>query len=211
MMNRRTLLLASAAMGAVSFVGAARTVPLVPLRAEPRHRRIFASTGKYGCYRLESDGPAQPRKIVRKDVIERTFGEGTYDTLTQPDHWRMIDAGWFGGDDLHQPIPIADEAYDIWWANHHPMVEAHDILADLFPDLYVGFPFGSGIRKFGVEMAEHPCSPRFVTADVDSDFHLIRLADEVAARSDLISIVLPPEVKVLRTDPSYMHWLEGRV
>ncbi len=210
MMNRRTLLLASAAMGSITFLGAARAVAHVPLRAQPRHRRIFVRPGTYGAYRLESDGPAEPRKIVRKEVIERTFGEGSYETLTQPDHWRMIDAGWFGGSDLHQPIPVADEAYDIWRANHHPVVEAHDIIADLFPDLYSPFPWSGRMARYGLSMVEHPCTPRFATADVDFEFNLIRLADEVAARSNLVSIVLPPEVNALRADPGYKHWREGR-
>lgn len=211
MMNRRNILLASAAMGAMTFVGAARAVPLVPLRAKPRHRRIFTTKESNGRYLLRSDGPEEPRKIIRKEVIERSFGEGTYDTLIQPDHWQMIDEGWFGGDDLRLPVPMEDEAYDLWRAYHHPVCEAHDLIADLFPDLYMPFPWSGQMGRFGVTMAEHPCTPRFATAHVDFEFNLIRLADEIAARSELVSIVLPPEAIAAREDPSYARWLEGRI
>ena len=194
-MERRDFLAAATALGAIACAPPAAAFAPVPLRAEPRRRLIFPRLDRNGAWLLHSDGPEAPPATVRRAVIERVFGAGTFDTLHLPDHWAMIEAGWFGGEDLHQPIPVADEVHDLWRAFHHPVCEAHDLIADLFGARTPGHLGCPEMIARGLEMAEHPCTPRFATARIRSDERLCDLAAEVARRTDRLAIVLPEEVR----------------
>jgi hypothetical protein len=40
--------------------------------------------------------------------------KGTHQAVFQPDHWAMIDAGWFGGNDLFDPAESGGLELWIW-------------------------------------------------------------------------------------------------
>ena len=92
---------------------------------------------------LCSDSPETPPTLIKSAALERAFGPGTDLLLQQPDHWRMIDEGWFVGDDLYEPTDFEDPAFLIW-------TEAHDFLYDLFRDR---IPF----RSFSNSVASARC------------------------------------------------------
>ena len=94
----------------------------------------------------------------------------------------MIDEGWFAEGDLYEPAVFEDPAFRIWHANYRPETEAHDLLYDLFQDQITG-PFGARLPDLGLELGEHPSTPRYATAKLDGDWCLTRLTDEVAART----------------------------
>lgn len=194
-MNRRDFLAASSAMAAVTAAGPAPAFAPSPLRALPRHRRIFVQQEDEFSWLFCSDAPAYPPKVVRYDVIERVFGAGTYDTLGQPDHWRMIAEGWFGGEDLHQPVPLGDWTYTIWKSFYHPVVEAHDLLRAAFGWRFGIVPsIGGGLRN-GLVFAEHPSTPRYTTARAHSPWAVIGIALDLAGLDQSMDIVLPKELE----------------
>lgn len=183
MITRRNFIAASAATASGSLaVGAAEEDRRLPLKAEPRVRTLQARPAENGRLLLISDGPEAPPKLIRPEALERAFGPGTERVLYQPDHWRMIDEGWFMDDDLYEPSDGEDAAFDIWRANYRPEVEAHDLLYDLFQDDITG-PFGVRIAKYGLELGEHPSTPRYATAKLDGAGYLPGLAAEVARRT----------------------------
>jgi hypothetical protein len=185
----------------------------VPLRATPRFRRIHARCEGGGSWLLYSDGPAEAPKVIRAEVIEDVFGVGTYATLTLRDHWAMIEAGWFVGDDLHQPVPLGDDTYDVWRGYYHPVTEAHDILYDLFVPR-CGLMRWGGILPNGLDLRVHPSTPRYATARVNHELDLLRCVLDVEGSSDLVEIVLPEELKPLRdeySDPVMEDILMSRV
>lgn len=164
-----------------------------PLRAEPRSRRILPRPQPGGLWLMETDAPSRPRPVVRPEVIDRVFGAGTHDTLGHPDHWRMIDAGWFTGADLHLPVPPDDEAYLHWRAHHHPAAEAHDILAALFGKR-AGRRWRGARLSNGLTLWDDGGCPRHATARVHSDRDLLQVAEEVAQMDLPLEIVLPDAV-----------------
>lgn len=166
----------------------------VPLRAAPGMRRLFPRAEPGGVWVFESDAPPRPQPIIRAEAVARCFGAGVYATLTHPDHWRMIAAGWFSGPDLHLPTPFEDESFLVWHAFHHPVNEAHDILAALFT------PPGT-LRRWrgtrlsnGLTFRDDAGTPRHATARVHSDLDLIRVAEDVAQKDIPLEIVLPDAV-----------------
>ena len=94
----------------------------------------------------------------------------------------MIDEGWFSEEDLYEPTDFEDPAFLIWHPNYSPQTKAHDLLYDLFRDRITG-PFGARVPEFGLELAEHPATPRYATAKLDSDWCLQRLMAQVAERT----------------------------
>jgi hypothetical protein len=157
-----------------------------PLRAEPKHRIIRARSGSRGGLRLFSDGPQEPRPLIRTEVLEATFGKGVGQSLSQPDHWRMIDEGWFACDDLFEVTDLASWDYAVWQANYHPECEAHDLLFEFFG---AGLWPGGGINEdLGLVFAEHPCTPRFATLDLIDGDRLPDLASRLADVTEWITI-----------------------
>ncbi|NDW54466.1 twin-arginine translocation signal domain-containing protein [Aliiroseovarius sp. PrR006] len=151
-----------------------------PLRAEPRRRTIYSKPAPDGGLRLYSDGSPDPRPLIRTQVLERAFGKGVEQSLLQPDHWRMIDARWFEGDELFELNDVTSWQYAVWKANYHPECEAHDLLYDFFGKGV--FP-GGGINKdYNLAFSEHPCTPRFATVTLLNEH---RLPDLVARITDL--------------------------
>ena len=153
-----------------------------PLKAMPRVRTLSAKPTGDGRLILFSDGPETPQKLIRPGALERAFGLGTDLELRQPDHWLMIDKGWFSVADLYEPTDFEDPAFRIWHTNYRPETEAHDLLYDLFRDQIAG-PFVVRVPDLGLELGEHPSTPRYATAKLDGDWCLHRLAEEVAART----------------------------
>jgi hypothetical protein len=141
-------------------------------------------------------------------VIERVFGEGAYNRLSQRDHWEMIEAVWFEGDDLHMPVPLEDPTYDVWKGYYHPVTEAHDLLRDLFAKKYMVLPPFGGTLPNGMSMGEHPITPRYATARVNSDIELLRCHFDVATFGAPIELVLPQELSQLRNEYSAVESFE---
>jgi|GEM_PF-5869050 len=50
---------------------------------------------------------------------------------SQPDHWRMIDAGWFGEGDLFEAGEL-DNVSLAWFGNYEPFKEAYNLLSDVY-------------------------------------------------------------------------------
>ena len=189
MITRRDFIVTSAATASTPMVKSAhaREKDSLPLRALPKVRTLSAKPVSDGRLLLTSDGPEVPPELIRQEPLERAFGRGITLVLTQPDHWRMIKDGWFSGEDLYQPTDFDDPAFQIWQANYRPVTEAHDLLCDLFRDKITG-PFGTHIPDLGLELAEHPNTPRYATAKLDSEYCLPRLATELAARTSWLVI-----------------------
>lgn len=184
MITRRDFIISSAAAAATAMPFANQAQPLAvgPLTAKQRMRRLFLTRTPEWEYRLVSDGPDRPQPLIKRSVVERTFGGGTYDTLRQRDHWEMIEAGWFRGDDLFVPQPVRDPEYDIWQAFYRPEVEAHDLLEDLF---FEGRAprWGAHMPEYSMTLAEHPNTPRYATAKIYDIHYLPQLAAAVEART----------------------------
>lgn len=151
---------------------------------------------------MHSDGPYEPRKVIRWTVIEEVFGAGTYNQLSQRDQWEMIEAGWFTGDDLHLPVPTGDDTYLVWKGYYHPVCEAHDLLRDLFATRYWSMFHGGWAVPNGMTLAEHPCTPRYATARVESDLGVLRCHFDVASFGSTVELVLPEELHDIRNDYS---------
>jgi hypothetical protein len=194
-MNRREFLAASTAMAALASLKPAKAFAPEPLRALPRLRRVHAREEKSGSWLFYSDAPEMPRKVIRFKVIERVFGSGTYATLSQPDHWRMTDEGWFAGADLHQPIPVCDPTWETWRAFYHPVVEAHDLLSDALGYGLWSRPWLAPPLRNGLQLAEHPSTPRYATARVWSSFQLVQVADDVSRARCGVEVVIPEAVR----------------
>ncbi|WP_420859786.1 hypothetical protein [Marivivens marinus] len=158
-----------------------------PLKAQPRVRTLFTKQTGDGRLLLFSDGPETPSKLIKPEALERAFGPGTDLVLQQPDHWRMIEEGWFAKEDLYEPTEFEDPAFRIWHANYRPETEAHDLLYDLFSDQITG-PLGARIPDVGLELGEHPSTPRYATAKLDGDWCLPHLRAEVAERTNWVVI-----------------------
>lgn len=213
MLKRRTFLAASV-LASVAATLPAPAFALTPLYAAPKPRRIFAKPEDGGSWLLYSDGPDEPRQIIRHAALDRAFGPGASGNLSLRDHWEMIDAGWFSGADLHQPVPLADPAYDLWQACYHPVTEAHDLLTDLFATKYFrNVPMGGWTLPNGLALAEHPSTPRYATARVPYDEALLRCVFDAENTNDLIRIVLPQVLEPLRqryADPDDYEYLMGQ-
>lgn len=157
-----------------------------PLRAKPRRRTIYAKSALDGGLRLYSDGSPDPRPLIRTEVLVRAFGKGVEQSLLQPDHWRMIDEGWFKAEELFELNDVGSWNYAVWQANYHPECEAHDLLYDFFG---VGLFPGGGVNKdFGLAFSEHPCTPRFATVTLLNEYRLAELAARVAQLTEWVSI-----------------------
>lgn len=192
MITRRNLMATSAAAAAGGafhpIPSTARDAgPAMPLRAELRVRALSVyQSPSSGRFILAADGPSEPRKLIKPDVLNAVFGKGTDAVLTQPDHWRMIDAGWFDDEHLYMPTEFEDPAYQDWHAFHDPRVEAHDLLIGLFEDRDVWF--GGTIPELGLGFIRHPVSPRFVTAHLTDRSDLLGLQQYLAERTRWITL-----------------------
>lgn len=192
MITRRDFVATSAATIAAGAAQAVRQAGVpergaLPLRAAPKVRWLHATILADGHLRLTSDGPTEPRPLIRPEVLDAAFGAGTRDVLVQPDHWAMIEAGWFSGADLVQPTDPASKDYETWCAFHRPEVEAHDLLMDLF-GVQAFWLFGGRIADLGLTFQRHPTTPRFATVTVEDRPALSRLTDVVLSRTDWIRI-----------------------
>jgi len=210
-MKRRDFLIrsATALTSAAAFAGPVHAAPPAPLRAKQTLRRLRAQRRPRGDYLLVSDGSASPRQLIRKDAVERVFGVGVFETLAQPDHWRMVDAGWFGEEDLFTPQPNGDPAYVTWCATYRPEIEAFELLMEVFSDR-VFCPVGLDLPEFSLTLAEHPCTPRYATATIDDPAVLPVLAAYVAGRTEWVSIDPLPEAYELGQELRRLAGMEER-
>lgn len=188
MTTRRQFLFSSAAtLTALPACLNAAVPKLVPLRAEVRCRRLFVRRTPDWEFILYSNGPNRPQPLIKRSVIERTFGDDVYDTLRQRDHWAMIEAGWFGADDQFLPQSVRDPEYDIWQAYYRPEVEAHDLLEDIFFDGNAPW-WGAYMQEYGLSLAEHPNTPRYATAKIRNLLGLPALAAAINERTPHVAL-----------------------
>jgi len=192
MITRRNLMATSAAAAVVGTLqpepSAARPRPhATPLRAPLRVRNLHAFPSHSGRLILASDGDFQPRKLIRRDVLNAVFGEGTDKVLGQPDHWEMIDAGWFGDEDLYLPTGFDDPAYLDWCEYYDPRVQAHDLLFGFVEDEHMWWG-GGEIPEVGLVFMRHPQSPRLVTAHFTDWSGLARLEKYLAERTQWLTL-----------------------
>ena len=105
MITRRNFIATSAAAASspVALQAAEEQHVRLPLKAMPKVRTLSVKPTRDGRLLLFSDGPESPQKLIRPKALERAFGPGTDLVLRQPDHWRMIDEGWFAEEDLYEP------------------------------------------------------------------------------------------------------------
>ena len=146
MITRRDFIVTSAATASSQLAKGANAEQkdCLPLRALPKVRTLYARQASDGQLLLVSDGQETPKKLIRSEPLERAFGHGITPLLMQPDHWRMIEEGWFSGEDLYQPAGLDDPAFRIWQANYRPETEAYDLLYDL-QDKIVDAPLSSPV------------------------------------------------------------------
>ena len=182
MITRRDFIVTSAATASSPLAKGAKAEQKerLPLKALPKVRTLYAKPARYGQLLLVSDGPKTPPALIRSEPLERAFGRGIVPHLTQPDHWRMIEEGWFSGEDLYQPAGFDDPEFMIWHANYRPETEAHDLLYVLLEDKTT---FGGYISELGLTLSEHPSTPRLATAKLNSEYCLSDVAAELAART----------------------------
>lgn len=191
MITRRDFIITTAATASSPLaLRAAISQPLkIPLKALPKVRSLKLQSARDGRLLFLSDGPKIPPSLIRPEALEREFGPGTDLVLNQPDHWRMIEEGWFAQEDLYEPTDPYDPAFLVWHANYRPETEAHDLLYDHFSDRIDG-PIGAYNSELGLELAEHPSTPRYATAKLDSEYCLPRFEAELAARTSWLVIDL---------------------
>lgn len=102
----------------------------------------------------------------------------------------MIDAGWFSGAELWEPFEGETPEWVTWRSLHHPECEAHDLLASLFGISSHFILSGGDLPEFGLELREHPSSPRHATATVNDARFLGKLSAEITRRNDQVSLAL---------------------
>ena len=189
MITRRNLMATFAATGAGILHANGSHFPEEPLPPLPmtlRIRKLHLTPEASDTFVIATDAPIDPPALIKPEVVDDAFGAGTHRLLSQPDHWRMIEAGWFSGNDLYLPYDIDDPAYRIWCAYYAPKTEAHDLLLDLFGGGLM--PGGGTISELGLSFAEHPCTPRLAMVKLINEFMLPQLQAEVSALTKWIEI-----------------------
>ncbi len=188
-MERRQFLISSVALG----VGATATplsseaAPTLPLQRGLRKRTLYLEPRSNGEFLLYSDGPREPRKLIRSEAIDARFGKGTHHFLLQPDHWAMIDAGWFGDEDLYSIEQGHERELEIWGDYYRAECEAFDLLRTLFDGRVDGF-CRTEIPELSLQFAEHPCSPRLATVYLEREHMIGKLVSTVAGLSKWVEI-----------------------
>ena len=125
-------------------------------------RTLHLEPSHSGQLIIKTDAPEKPRALVRPEIIDSIWYKGTYEVMPQSLHWKMIDSGWFGEEDLWFPFGRDDWEYQHWFSYYQPACEAHDLLCTLF-----------GVRNFfyiepsevglGLDFQLHPSTPRYAT------------------------------------------------
>jgi hypothetical protein len=104
-----------------------------PLLVKPNvTKRVFYmhEDHSHDGFRIVTDALPFPRRLVKFNAIENEFGEGAFRSITQRDHWRLIDEGRFSRDETFQPAP-GDGFFFAWSANYSPSSEAYNLLEDV--------------------------------------------------------------------------------
>ncbi len=116
------------------------------LTPPPKAHRVFYMhrDPDHPGFRIMTDALPFPRRLVKFDVIEEAFGEGSFRKLTQREHWRLIDQGRFSREDTFQP-GVGDGYYPVWAANYSPDSEAVGLLEALGLGPEDAGPAGSGL------------------------------------------------------------------
>ena len=131
---------------------------------------------------IVSDASPNPRPLIKPYIIEEIWGPGAYELLRQPMHWQMIDSGWFEEDDLWYPFDQDCNELDVWNAFYHPVCEAHDIVCRVLGISSI-FIVKSGRSDLGLQVAEHPSTPRYATAKLNNEGYVRHFAAEIHSRT----------------------------
>ncbi|MCA0044668.1 hypothetical protein [Celeribacter litoreus] len=188
-MERRHFLITSVALaaGASATPLSSEAAPTLPLQRGLRKRTLYLEPRSRGGFLLYSDGAREPRKLIRPEAIDARFGKGTHHHLLQPDHWAMIDAGWFEGEDLYGIEQGHERELEIWGDYYRAECEAFDLLRTLFDGRVDGF-FRTAIPELGLLFGEHPCSPRLATVYLEKEHLIGKLVSTVAGLSKWVEI-----------------------
>jgi len=175
----------------------ARTHEPLMLRPETIERVFYIHPEPLGL-RLITDAVEFPRAVVHASAIEEKLGEGTFNHLTQRDHWQLIEDGYFGGDDIYVPAP-ATAALDVWDANYSPHAEAFHLLHD-----YGLGPDGTRDMSSGLTFYECPADKPDIGIGV--------FADDWLAVSLLQAkfVELGISIQILRQERGWIKFLRNR-
>lgn len=157
---------------------------------EPLVRHLYLQEQHDGKLLIVSDGSPNPRPLIKPNIIEEIWGPGAYSLLRQPLHWQMIDSGWFSEDDLWYPFNEDCEELDIWNAFYHPVCEAHDIVCRILGISSI-FIMKSSRSDLGLQVAEHPSTPRYATAKLYNRGYIHKFVSEVHSRTKHVIVSLP--------------------
>lgn len=166
MLQRRDFLLSAASATALApMIGApAIARPRAPLRALPKIHHLYTHPGGYNDLTVTAEGPSEPQPLIRAEVLDRAFGRSVAETLSQPDHWRMIEEGWFSGSDLYTPNDYFDPAYMEWHRFHKPTSVAVELMLEAFPETYEETLMAYHVPGLPLRLEQHPCSPPYIRA-----------------------------------------------
>lgn len=188
MLTRRMFLAVGASLTALGTMTGlpALSRPLQPMRDTRRPLRLGLHADPQGRFVIASDAPACLQPLIRPEVVDCVFGAGTNDSLTQPDHWRMIETGMFSVEALYTPSQ-QDAAFHMWHACHKPTSEAYEALIGLFEE-GTGSLCGWRVPEFGLSFVEHPCTPRLALVTLERLEDIPRLAGAITERDDSITL-----------------------
>lgn len=105
--------------------------PLLVRPSAPAPRILYMHCDNAGLgFQIVTDALPYPRRLISFDVVEEAFGPGSFRQMTQRDHWRLLDQGFFTRDQTFQPA-FGDGHYSAWAANYAPHSEALGLLEGL--------------------------------------------------------------------------------
>ncbi|MHA7828922.1 MAG: hypothetical protein ACX93P_15325 [Roseovarius sp.] len=175
----------------------ARTHEPLMLRPDTIERVFYVHPEPLGL-RLITDALEFPRAVVHASAIEEKLGAGTFNHLTQRDHWRLIEDGYFGGDDIYVPAPATAALY-VWDDNYSPHAEAFHLLHD-----YGLGPEGTRAMSSGLTFYEYPADNPAVGIGVFADDWLA----VSLLQAKFVELGIP--VQILRQERGWIKFLQDR-
>ena len=150
-------------------------------------RLLHLEHTKDGKVLIKTDAPERPRHLIKPEIIDSVWGRGAYDILHQPLHWKMIDSGWFGDDDLYYPFEQGTHEYEAWFGYYQPACEAHDLLAGLLgvDNFWFTDPKDVG---YGLEFMLHPSTPRYATAKLEGPQWIKEFQEMIEGKASYLSV-----------------------
>lgn len=167
-MKRRSFLAAPVAMatmteafGEPAYDGWIDPTPKVNVK-----RTLHLEQSHKGMVLIKTDAPDKPRHLIKPEVIDSIWGRGAYEIMPQSLHWKMIDSGWFGEEDLWFPFEKNSPEYEVWFGYFQPACEAHDLISNLLGVNNFWFIDPKDVG-YGLEFMLHPSTPRYATVKLE--------------------------------------------